>query len=163
MKRKVLVIPFVFRLGQHTKPRFLVAKDRKSGDWTFLSGTCEPYEAPIRCALRELYEETRGCLRLHRLPRGTFHARMYEDDNTKRIDVYFIPLQEERKSPYDMESLLRSFTKRTGTFPPEFFENERIAFQTMAQFRRRRNVWSYIRRIMNRAAFDRAVKQLSLP
>lgn len=147
MKRKVLVVPYV-PASATRKTRFLVAQDRATGDWTFISGTCEAYEAPIRCALRELYEETKGLMRLTQLPRNTRHFRFHEDD--KRVDVYFIPLA---YSPSRMAHVVRAFDRRRGEFPREFFENAKIRFETIAQFCRHKNVWCFIRRVIQLPQF----------
>lgn len=156
--RKVLVIPYVRASGRR-KPRFLVAKDRASGEWTFFSGTCEAHEVPVRCALRELYEETKGLLRLPRLPSGTRHCRIWEaSQQAKRIDVFFVHLQIE--SIAKMKDLVLDFDRRQGDFPKEFFENVMIRFQTIAQFRANRGIWSYIKRIMNRREFRNTLARI---
>ena len=167
MRRKVLVIPFV-KLTKHKSKskksrtdkgniRLLVAKDQDSGDWTFFSGTCEPYEHPIRCALRELYEETRGVVRLQGLPRNTRRIRLHCGRDT-RVDIFFVPL--EVSCQRGLDDIIKSFNRRSGGFPEEFFENERIAFETLAQFKRHRHVWAYIRDIMGHWEFQKAIGDL---
>ena len=44
-------------------PRFLVVRDRRHHDWTFVTGGCQnkkEISRPLLCALRELKEETKG-------------------------------------------------------------------------------------------------------
>jgi 8-oxo-dGTP pyrophosphatase MutT (NUDIX family) len=161
--RKVLVIPYVPSSGRR-KTRFLVAKDRASGEWTFFSGTCEAYEVPIRCALRELYEETKGLLQLSCLPTNTHHCRIWDrqqqkDKRVKRVDVFFVPLSME--SVAKMKDLVADFDVRQGDFPKEFFENDIIRFQTLAQFKANRRIWSYIKRMMYRKEFRKIVAAIS--
>jgi 8-oxo-dGTP pyrophosphatase MutT (NUDIX family) len=38
--------------------KYLMVKGRESGKYSFPKGHIEPYESPIECVLRELYEET---------------------------------------------------------------------------------------------------------
>lgn len=162
--RKVLVLPYVAASGRR-KTRFLVAKDRASGEWTFFSGTCEAHEVPIRCALRELYEETKGLVHLPRLPAGTRRCRIWEmpgqcpaSKQPKRIDVFFVPLKVD--SIEKMKGLVDDFDVRQGDFPKEFFENTMIRFQTIAQFKANRGIWSYIKRVMNRREFRRSLASI---
>jgi hypothetical protein len=48
------------------EPLFLTVRDRRFKDWIFIAGGCRKREIsnPIRCALRELEEETRGVVHL---------------------------------------------------------------------------------------------------
>lgn len=41
--------------------RYLMVKGRESGKYSFPKGHIEPYESPIDCVIRELYEETGIC------------------------------------------------------------------------------------------------------
>jgi 8-oxo-dGTP pyrophosphatase MutT (NUDIX family) len=45
---------------------FLIVHDRRYREWTFVTGGCRRREVynPLRCALRELEEETRGLIKL---------------------------------------------------------------------------------------------------
>ena len=49
-------------------PHFLVVHDRRYREWTFVTGGCRRREIlnPLRCAVRELEEETRGMINLKR-------------------------------------------------------------------------------------------------
>ena len=62
-KYKAIAVPVTF-IGD--KPRFLTVRDRRFKDWIFVTGGCRRREIPnpIRCALRELEEETRGVVSL---------------------------------------------------------------------------------------------------
>ena len=154
IRRKVLIVPVV--RCRCRKTRFLVAKDRASGEWTLLSGTCEPYEHPVRCALRELYEETKGLVRLRRPPKRTRHYRFREKN--KRVDVYFVPLRMCRSQMKQIEQLFALDEKHQT---PEFLENETIRFQTWQQFVNRRPIWSYILRVMKDQMFQNAIKSIT--
>jgi len=62
-KYKAIAIPVSFH---DEKPRFLTVRDARFKDWIFVTGGCRRREImnPIRCALRELEEETRGVIAL---------------------------------------------------------------------------------------------------
>src|SRR6056300_219369 len=64
-KYKAIAIPVTFT---GDKPRFLTVRDKRFKDWIFVTGGCRRREIfnPIRCALRELEEETRGVVSLKR-------------------------------------------------------------------------------------------------
>lgn len=63
-KHKAVAIPVTFDGGD--QPRFLTVRDVRFRDWIFVTGGCRRREIsnPIRCALRELEEETRGVVSL---------------------------------------------------------------------------------------------------
>ena len=58
-RHKAITVPVSFASGE---PRFLVVRDRRYHDWTFVTGGCRKKEisSPLSCALRELSEETKG-------------------------------------------------------------------------------------------------------
>jgi 8-oxo-dGTP pyrophosphatase MutT (NUDIX family) len=62
-KYKAIAIPVSFA---DDKPRFLTVRDYRFKDWIFVTGGCRRREIinPLRCALRELEEETRGVVSL---------------------------------------------------------------------------------------------------
>ena len=62
-KHKAIAIPVSFN---GDKPKFLTVRDKRFKDWIFVTGGCRRREItnPIRCALRELEEETRGVVNL---------------------------------------------------------------------------------------------------
>ena len=52
---KAIVIP---KVGE----KYLVVKDAKYNEYTFVTGGCKKRETSVECASRELYEETHGAL-----------------------------------------------------------------------------------------------------
>lgn len=66
MLHKAIAIP-VIDTGQGEK-KMLVVHDKRHHEWTFVTGGCKHIEIfnPIKCAVRELEEETRGLLVLRR-------------------------------------------------------------------------------------------------
>ena len=62
-RHKCVVIP-ITRSENSTK--FLTVRDKRYKEWTFITGGCRKREIsePIKCAMRELDEETRGAFRI---------------------------------------------------------------------------------------------------
>lgn len=63
IRRKVIVIPFVRCFDNSIK--VMLVKDKRSGDYAFLSGGVKSHETIMCAAIRELHEETYGALRGH--------------------------------------------------------------------------------------------------
>lgn len=147
--RKILAVPYV-RLPGKLKTRFLVVRDQESKEWTFISGTCEPGERAAKCVLRELWEETRGLVELPKLPARTKQFRLVREN--KQVDVFIIPL---RLKDEEMRTMVRQFYETEGgDLPEEFLENDRIVFETMAQFRRRKDIWPWAHGIIESEEFE---------
>ena len=62
-KHKAIAIPVTFA---GDTPRFLTVRDKQFKEWIFVTGGCRRREifTPLRTALRELEEETRGVVSL---------------------------------------------------------------------------------------------------
>jgi hypothetical protein len=58
MKHKVMVVPFM--TDSHGRVRFVVVKEARFNEWSFVCGNCRKNEIsnPLKTALRELREET---------------------------------------------------------------------------------------------------------
>ena len=148
--RKVLVVPYV-RLAKR-KTRLLVVRDAEYDEWTFISGTCEFRESVEKCAIRELYEETKGLVQLRRLPYRTNVYRTHDPVLRARVDVMFVPLR------LTEEALLRlpqEFRDGEGVdgMEHEMQENVELRFETLAQFRRRKRVWAFVKQVMDEDNF----------
>lgn len=149
--RKIIAIPYVRVAGKRT--RFLVVEHAASGDWTFISGTCEAREPPKRCVIRELAEETNGEVRLQKLPKRTITFR-FMGSGQRRVDVFFIPLSPRFRTKDEQELLESRYRGYFDNTTREIPENATIRFETMAQFLRRRNIWDFVRdEVMSRSEF----------
>ena len=62
MKHKVMVVPFI--TDTHGRVRFLVVKEGRYNEWSFVCGNCKKNEVsnPLKTALRELREESRDTM-----------------------------------------------------------------------------------------------------
>ena len=60
-RHKAIAVP-VTMIGD--RPHMLIVHDRRYKEWTFVTGGCRRREVynPLRCAIRELHEETRGII-----------------------------------------------------------------------------------------------------
>lgn len=146
MERKILAVLYVPRKGKKT--RFLVVRDAQEEEWSFISGTCEPREPYPKCALREIYEETRGLIDLRALPKSTRH--MVTTYNRKNVHVLFIPL---RRTEEQMAQIVTEFANAPTYDRPEMEENTHIRFETLRQFKRRALVWTFIKDLYHTEEF----------
>ncbi len=146
MQRKVLVVLYTKIIG--TKNRYLVVRDKVHKEWTFISGTCEKYERPITCAIREVYEETRGAINLRRKrPKIRKIYRTY-DGSHRRVDVIFIQL---RYSTNHIAKIKRRFLN-ASTDNPGWDENTHISFETISKLLSRKNVWNFVRKVVRESS-----------
>lgn len=86
-RHKAIAIPVSYADG---KQRFLTVKDRRFKEWIFVTGGCYKREVhnPLRCALRELEEETRGVVSIHQ---GTYSEYTHTCENhTKDEEVTLV-------------------------------------------------------------------------
>ena len=102
---KAVVIPVSFKSG---KPRFLVVRDKRHKDWTFVTGGCRKREIfnPIRCALRELEEETRGILNLTNINYNYFKFTTRSLDNDE--------IRKEREKGVDLTLIYHVYVIETN-------------------------------------------------
>ena len=84
-KYKAIAIPVSFA---DAKPRFLTVRDRRFKDWIFVTGGCRRREIynPLRCALRELEEETRGIVSLKK---GEYTSFVFTVKESPTVDLVY--------------------------------------------------------------------------
>ena len=149
-KHKIVAIPVSFI---DDKPRFLTVRDRRFKEWIFITGGCRKSEIsnPIRCALRELEEETRGVINLKRCKYSYFKFHVVDHDGTPLVyHVYIIVFDINRiiqrniirefyneKIKMDVKKKNKESIKRT------YDENDMINFETLDEFNRKPR-WSLI-------------------
>ena len=161
-RHKAISIPVSFVDG---KPRFLTVRDRRFKEWIFVTGGCRKREVynPLRCALRELEEETRG---LVNLKSGSYsYFKFYsknrtpeelDNDRSLGIDVtlvYHVYIFEYNISRLKQLHLLRMFeaekarteSRKKNKLPIKrtYDENDYMSFDTLEEFNRRRR-WDFI-------------------
>lgn len=175
-KHKAIAIPVSFADG---KLRFLTVRDRRFKEWIFVTGGCRKKEIsnPIKCALRELEEETRGVVILkkgyyssfkfyskNRSPEelekdkkngvditSVYHVFIFVFNITKEVQQTIITKFYDEKSKTDERKKNKLPIRRT------FDENDFISFDTLEEFNSK-NRWSLIvENIVNNPKFQYAL------
>lgn len=158
-KHKAIAIPVSF---SDDKPwRFLTVRDRRYGEWTFVTGGCRKAEVinPLRCALRELEEETRGTVNIKQGTYSYFNFVYTPDSSGKKSEeityhVYIlefnIPKQEQFKLIHKFniaKSKLEKFKKLNLPIKLVYDENDIMNFETLSEFKSKgEKVWELIRK-----------------
>tara|TARA_B100001564_G_scaffold360024_1_gene384845 strand:+ start:26857 stop:27378 length:522 start_codon:yes stop_codon:yes gene_type:complete len=146
-KHKAIAIPVTF-VGN--VPRFLTVRDKRFREWIFVTGGCRRREIdnPIRTALRELEEETRGVLSLKRGEYTTYTFNVKESSNVDleyNVFIFFVEFSKAEQNEminrfneekYKMQTK-KIHMKRT------YDENDLMSFDTLAEFNSRRR-WDRI-------------------
>jgi 8-oxo-dGTP pyrophosphatase MutT (NUDIX family) len=121
---------------------FLVVHDKRHREWTFVTGGCHHREVinPIRTAIRELEEETRGAVILRR---GTYKYMSF-----KALDaMYHVFLFQVNIDPrYTIDRFNYEKWKmdtRQVCFRTIYDENDSLKFVTLDELRKC-NVWPFI-------------------
>ena len=149
-KYKAIAIPVSFADG---KPRFLTVRDTRFKDWIFVTGGCRRREIlnPIRCALRELEEETRGVVSLKNGQYTEFkfiHKESPTVDLEYNVFIFFVNYSRseqqgqikkfyEDKHKTSVKKSLRQPIKKT------YDENDFMSYDTLEDFNARKR-WSLI-------------------
>ena len=145
--------------------RFLTVCDKRWDDWTFVTGGCRKREVsyPIRTALRELEEETRGVISI---TEGKYRYFYFEDSENKGIIYHvfvienFIPraVQEEMIDRFNREKHITEERRRNRqSIRRTYDENKYMAFDTKEQFKHKPK-WPLIeRQVLMNEDFHRAL------
>jgi 8-oxo-dGTP pyrophosphatase MutT (NUDIX family) len=133
-KYKAIAIPVSFADG---KPRFLTVRDTRFKDWIFVTGGCRRREIlnPIRCALRELEEETRGVVSLKS---GQYTEFKFVVKESPTVDLeYNVKKFYEEKHKTNVKKSLRQPIKKT------YDENDFMNYESLEEFNTRKR-WKLI-------------------
>ena len=161
-KHKAIAIPVSFVDG---KPRFLTVRDRRFKEWIFVTGGCRKREIlnPIKCALRELEEETRGVVNIKQGQYSTFtfysknrSPDELEKDKQDGVDVtlvYHVFVFIFNVSALCQHTIVKRFyeekskteIRKKNKLPIRrtYDENDYISFDTLEEFNRK-NRWILI-------------------
>lgn len=149
-KYKAIAIPVSF---EDDRPRFLTVRDRRFKEWIFITGGCRKREIPnpLRCALRELEEETRGIISLKNGEYTEFKFTVKENPTTEliyNVFVFFVPYKRREQiefiSKFNNEKL-KTNQKKIAHIPIKktHDENDYISFDTLEEFNNRKR-WDLI-------------------
>ena len=151
-KAIVVLVSFV-----DDKPRFLTMRDRRFKEWIFVTGGCRKKEItnPLRSALRELEEETRGVINLKRGVYNSFDfsvksTEMDEVGVTLVYHVYVIEYNVPRNVQLTLISRFNEEKEKTELRKKEhlpvrrcYDENDIMSFDTLEEFNSRTQ-WPFI-------------------
>jgi hypothetical protein len=179
-RHKVLAIPVTFT---EDKPRFLTVRDRRFKEWLFISGGCRKREVlnPIRCALRELEEETRGVVNVKSGLYTEFSFETserspeeLEDDRKEGVVVtivYHVFIFFMKINTHEQQDIVRRFNyekakveiRKRDKLPIKrtYDENDFMSFDTLDIFNRK-NRWDLIvNKVINNPDFYAALNSLN--
>ena len=149
-KYKAIAIPVSF---VDDKPRFLTVRDWRFKDWIFVTGGCRRREIlnPLRCALRELEEDTRGVVALKNGEYTEFKFTVKESptvDLEYNVYIFFVDYNRaeqhsqvkkfyEEKQKTSLKKLMNQPIKKTHD------ENDYMSYDTLEEFNTRKR-WKLI-------------------
>jgi len=167
-KYKAIAIPVSFA---DDKPRFLTVRDRRFKDWIFVTGGCRRREIfnPLRCALRELEEETRGVVSLKNGEYTEFKFTVKESptvDLEYNVYVFFVDYNRsqqqtlikkfyEEKQKTNLKKINKQPIKKT------FDENDYMSFDTIEEFNTRKRWKLIIDNVLRNPEFYSCVTSLN--
>jgi len=171
-KHKAIAIPVSFVDG---KMRFLTVRDRRFKEWIFVTGGCRKREIfnPIKCALRELEEETRGIVNLKKGQYSTFKfysknrsPEELEKDRQDGVDitlvyhvyVFFFNVPEHIqhtivKRFYEEKNKTETRKKNKLPIKRTYDENDFISFDTLEEFNKKRRWVLIVNNVVNNPKF----------
>ena len=167
-KYKAIAIPVSF---VDDKPRFLTVRDRRFKDWIFVTGGCRRREFfnPLRCALRELEEETRGTVALKNGEYTEFKFTVKESptvDLEYNVYVFFVDYTRsqqqalvrkfyEEKQKTNLKKINKQPIKKT------YDENDYMSFDTLEEFNTRKRWKLIVDNVLKNPEFYSCVSSLN--
>jgi hypothetical protein len=167
-KYKAIAIPVTF---EGDRPRFLTVRDRRFKDWIFVTGGCRRREIfnPLRCALRELEEETRGVVALKKGEYTEFSFTVKENATTDLVyNVFVFFVNYKRPEQLGMikkfnDEKMKTNLKKINKEPIKktFDENDFMSFDTLEEFNVRKRWDLIIKNVIQNPEFYSCVTSLN--
>ena len=106
MGYKAIAIPVTYNTPG--PPKFCIVRDRRFKDWTYVTGGCRKREIdnPIRCALRELCEESRSVIKLFEGKYASFSINVPMDNEIHLYNVFVFLVD---YTPADQKQIIMNF------------------------------------------------------
>jgi 8-oxo-dGTP pyrophosphatase MutT (NUDIX family) len=152
---------------------FLIVHDRRYREWTFVTGGCRRREVynPLRCAVRELEEETRGVINLKRgsYTYFTFSTNTPEprdiEDGVEVLNHYHVYIFDLPMTSVEHRHIVRRFTDEKDKmesnqvpFRKNYDENDDCRFENLETIQAHTNLWPMIRQhVVTNPEFHRAL------
>ena len=165
---KAIAIPVMFT---GSKPKFLTVRDRRFKDWIFVTGGCRRKEIPnpIRCALRELDEETRGVVNLKKGEYTDFKFVVKEIpgvDLEYNVFIFFVNYTQQEqndlvkkfndeKQKTNLKKIQKLPIKRTHD------ENDFMNFETLSEFNTKKQWDRIVKNVLNNPEFYTCVTSVN--
>lgn len=146
-KYKAVAIPVSFA---DETPRFLTVRDKRFKEWIFVTGGCRRREIfyPLRCAIRELEEETRGVISLKKGEYTSFSFTVKESPSVELVYTAFVFFVDYTKN--EQNELVKRFNDEKYKMHTKkiqmkrtYDENDFMSFDTLAEFNAK-NRWDVI-------------------
>ena len=166
-KYKAIAIPVSFT---GDKPKFLTVRDRRFKDWIFVTGGCRRREIPnpIRCALRELDEETRGVVNLKKGEYTDFKFIVKESPGVEleyNVFIFYVNYTKQ-----EQDELVRKFNegkqktnlKKIQKLPIKrtHDENDFMNFETLTEFNKKKQWDRIVKNVLNNPEFYSCVTSI---
>lgn len=149
-KYKAIAIPISFN---GDKPKFLTVRDWRFKDWIFVTGGCRRREIfnPLRTALRELEEETRGIVSLKSGEYTEFKFTVKESpqvDLEYNVFIFFVnfsKIEQNTQVSKFYEEKYKTMVKKANNQPIKktYDENDYMSYDTLEEFNKRKR-WKLI-------------------
>ena len=150
-RHKSIAVP-VTRECEGGPTKFLLVHDRRYKEWTFVTGGCRRREIvnPLRCAIRELEEETRGIINLKK---GSYSYFSFSFRDAEGVNnVYHVYVFEMPWANGEQSHIVKRFNEekykmegREVPFRKNYDENDGCEFDTLDGIAKRRDLWEMIR------------------
>jgi len=167
-KYKSIAIPVSF---SGDKPRFLTVRDRRFKEWIFVTGGCRKREIPnpLRCALRELEEETRGVVSLKHGEYTEYNFSVKDSANDEliyNVFIFFVSYKRHEQieiiSKFNNEKV-KTNQKKIARLPIKktFYENYYLSWDTLEEYNNRKRWDLIVDNIIKNPKFYSCVSSLS--
>lgn len=159
MSDSVLVIPFI---KKNNEMFFITVLDKYHKEWTFISGTVNKNENINKTVIRELKEETKGCIdiTLTNWNHKTFDTSYVVRKKLRNYRVYMIDITNSKLS------LLLQYRKKIGECfenstlsHKKYNENINIDIDTLGTFKQKKR-WVFMEKILNHSEFIKNIKDI---
>ena len=167
-KYKAIAIPVTFT---GSKPKFLTVRDRRFKDWIFVTWGCRRREIPnpIRCALRELEEETRGVISLKKGEYSDFKFTVKESPGVEleyNVFIFFVNYTQQEQSDLIKkfnDEKIKTNLKKIQKLPIKrtFDENDFMNFETLTEFNTKKQWDRIVKNVLNNPEFYACVTSLN--
>lgn len=160
-KYKAIAVPVTFI---ENVPRFLTVRDKRFKEWIFVTGGCKRREIyhPLRCALRELREETRGVISLKEGEYTSYTFNVQESDTVElEYTVFILFVDYTRGEQFELirrfnEEKFKMYTKKIHV-KRSYDENDYMSFDTLQEFNSRHRWDRIIQNVIQNTEFYKCV------